>query len=42
MLLEHSAGSPKVLLLCWQVQVRLKQSLSLDKGTAWTVFLCFA
>lgn len=42
LLLEHSAGLPRVLLLCWQVQVRLEQPLSLDRGTARICFSCFA
>lgn len=42
LLLEHSAGLPRVLLLCWQVQVRLEQPLSLDRGTAQIFFPCFA
>lgn len=41
LLLEHSAGLPRVPLLCWQVQVRLEQPLPLDRGTAQTFFSCF-
>lgn len=33
LLLEHSVGLPRVLLLCWQVQVCLQQPLSLDRDT---------
>lgn len=40
LLLEHSAGLPRVLLLCWQVQVCLEQPLSLDRGTARIFLFC--
>lgn len=32
LLLEHSAGLPRVLLLCWPVQVCLEQPLSLTEA----------